>query len=51
MVGVLPPASPYRTLCDEMIAELVGVKADLVRAWADALSPLLYRSEPAATIK
>ena len=42
MIGVLLTASPYRALCDETIAELGGVKANLVRAWVDALSSLLY---------
>ena len=47
MIGVLLAASPYRTLCEETIAELAGVKANLVKAWVDALSSLLYRDEAA----
>ena len=47
VIGVLLAASPYRALCDETIAELAGVKANLVRAWVDALSSLLYRDEAA----
>ena len=45
MIGVLLAASSYRALCDETIAELAGVKPNLVRAWVDALSSLLYRDE------
>ena len=47
VIGVLLAASPYRALCDETIAELAGVKANLVRAWVDALNSLLYRDEAA----
>ena len=43
MIGVLLAASPYRALCDETIAELAGVKPNLVKKWADALSSLIYR--------
>ena len=45
MIGVLLSASPYRTLCDETVAELAGVKPNLVKKWVDALSSLLYRDE------
>ena len=45
MIGVLLAASPYCALCDETIAELAGVKANLARAWVDSLSSLLYRDE------
>ena len=47
MVGVILAASPYRSLCEETIAELAGVKAYLVKTWVDALSSLLYRDEAA----
>ena len=47
MIGVLLTTSPYRALCDETIAELAGVKANLVKAWVDALSSLFYRDETA----
>ena len=47
MIGVLLTTSPYRALCDETIAELAGVKSNLVKAWVDALSSLLYRDEAA----
>jgi hypothetical protein len=45
MIGVLLTSSPYRALCDETIAELAGVKPNLVKRWVDALSSLLYRDE------
>jgi len=45
MVGVLLTAAPYRALCEETIAELAGVKPNLVKMWVDDLSSLLYRDE------
>jgi len=45
MIGVLLTAAPYRALCEEMIAELAGVKPNLVEMWVDDLSSLLYRDE------
>jgi len=42
MIGVLLTTSPYRTLCDETIAELAEVKPNLIKKWVDALSSLLY---------
>ena len=45
MLGVLLTSSPHRALCDETIAELAGVKPNLVKKWVDALSSLLYRDE------
>ena len=47
MLGVLLTTSPYRALCDETIAELMGVKPNLIKRWVDALSSLLYRDEAA----
>src|SRR5258706_7061580 len=47
MIGVLLTTAPYRALCDETIAELAGVKPNLVKKWVDALSSLLYRDEAA----
>ncbi len=47
MIGVLLATSPYRALCDKTIAELAGVKPNLVKKWVDALSSLLYRDEAA----
>ena len=48
MIGVLLATSPHRALCDETIAELAGVKPNLVKKWVDALSSLLYRDEAAS---
>ena len=45
MVGVVLAASPYRALCEETVAELVGVKPYFVKTWVNALSSLLYRDE------
>ena len=47
VIGVLLTTSPYRALCDETIAELAGVKPNLVKTWVNALSSLLYRDEAA----
>ena len=47
MIEVLLTTSPYRALCDETIAELAGVKPNLVKKWVDALSSLFYRDEVA----
>jgi len=45
MIGVLLTAAPYRALCEETIAELAGVKPNLVEMWVNELSSLLYRDE------
>jgi hypothetical protein len=47
VIGVLLTSAPYRALCDETIAELAGVKSNLVKRWVDALSSLVYRDEEA----
>jgi len=47
MIGVLLITALYRPLCEEMIAELAGVRADLVKMWVGDLSSLLYRDEGA----
>jgi len=47
MIEVLVATSPTRAVCDETIAELAGVKPNLVKRWVDALSSLLYRDEAA----
>ena len=47
VIGVLLTTSPYLALCDKTIAELAGVKLNLVKKWVDALSSLLYRDEAA----
>jgi len=45
MIGVLLTTAPYRTLCEKTIAELAGVKPNLVEMWVDDLGSLLYRDE------
>jgi len=47
VIGVLLIAAPYRTLCEESIAELAGVRHNLVKKWVNDLSSLLYRDEAA----
>ena len=47
MIGVLITTAPYRLLRDEAIAELAGVRPNLVKKWIDDLSSLLYRDEVA----
>ena len=47
MISVLLATSHYRPMCDETIAELAGVRPNLVKKWVDALSSLLYRDEGA----
>src|SRR5258706_1419073 len=47
IIAVLLTTSPYHALCDETIAELAGVKPNLVKKWVDDLSSLLYQDEAA----
>ena len=47
VIGVLLTTAPYRSLCEETIAELAGVRLNLVKKWVDDLSSLLYRDESA----
>jgi len=48
MIGVLLIAAPYRPLCEETIAELAGVRPDVVKMWVDDLGSMLYRDEGAS---
>jgi hypothetical protein len=45
VIGVVLSAAPYRVLCEETVAELSGVEANVVKKWVDDLSALLYRDE------
>ena len=45
MIGVLLTTALFRPLREETIAELAGVRPDLVRMWVVDLSSLLYRDE------
>ena len=51
MIGVLITTAPYRLLCDEVIAELAGVRPNLVKKWIDDLSSLLYRDNGGIRIR
>jgi len=48
MIGVLLTVAPYRPLCEETIAELAGVRPDVVKMWVDDLGSMLYRDEGAS---
>jgi hypothetical protein len=48
MIGVVLIAAPNRPLCDETIAELAGVRPDLVKMWVADLGSMLYRDEGAS---
>ena len=48
MIGVLLITAPYRPLNEETIAELAGVRPDLVKMWVADLSSMLYRDEGAS---
>ena len=47
VIGVLLTTSPYSSLSEETIAELAGVRPNLVKIWVDDLSSLLYRDKRA----
>ncbi len=47
MIGVLLITALYRPLREETIAELAGVRPDLVKMWVVDLSSMLYRDEGA----
>ena len=47
VIGVVLTTAPYRTLGEESIGELAGVKPNLVKKWVDDLGSLLYRDEAA----
>ena len=48
MIGVLLIAAPYRPLCEETIAELAGVRPDLVKMWVEDLRSMFYRDAGAS---
>jgi hypothetical protein len=45
VIGVLLITAPFRPLCEETIAELAGVRADLVKTWVADLGSMFYRDE------
>jgi len=48
MIGVLLITAPYRPLCEETVAELAGVRPDVVKIWVDDLGSMFYRDERAS---
>jgi len=48
VVGVLLITTPYRPLCEETIAELAGVRPDVVKMWVQDLSSMFCRDEGAS---
>ena len=47
VIGVVLATAPYRSLWTETIAELAGVKPNMVKIWFDDLGSLLYGDEEA----
>ena len=47
VIGVLLITARHRPLCEETIAELAGVRPDVVKMWVDDLSSMFYRDEGA----
>ena len=47
MIGVVLTAAPHRPLCEETIAEMAGVRLDLVKMWVMNLGSLLHEDEGA----
>jgi hypothetical protein len=45
MIGVLLTTAPYRSLSEETIAELAGVRPDVVKMWVEELGSMFYRDE------
>ena len=48
MIGVLLTTAPYRPLCEETIAELAGVRPDVVKMWVEDLGSMFYRDQGAS---
>jgi len=48
VIGVLLSTAPYRPLCDETIADLAGVRLNLVKIWVDDLGSMFYRDDGAS---
>jgi len=48
MIGVLLITSPYHPLCEETIAELAGVRPDVVKMWVEDLISMFYRDQGAS---
>ena len=48
VIGVLLITAPHRPLCEETIAELAGVRPDVVKMWVEDLGSMLYGDEGAS---
>jgi hypothetical protein len=48
VIGVLLITAPYRPLRDKTIAELAGVKPNLVKMWIEDLGSMFFRDEEAS---
>ena len=48
VIGVLLITAPYRPLCEETIANLAGVRPDMVKFWVEDLGSMFYRDEGAS---
>ena len=48
MIGVLLITAPHRPLHEETIAELAGVRPDVVKMWVDDLGSMFHRDEGAS---
>ena len=48
VIGVLLITAMYRPLCEETIAELAGVRPDVVKMWVEDLGSMFYREEGAS---
>ena len=48
MIGVLLITAPHHSLSEETIAELAGVRPDVVKMWVEDLGSMFYRDEGAS---
>ena len=51
MIGVLLITAPYRPLCEETIAELAGMRPDVVKMWVEDLGSMFYREGASGGIR
>ena len=49
VIGVLLITAPFRPLHEESIAELAGVRPNVVKMWVEDLASMFYREEGAST--
>jgi hypothetical protein len=48
VIGLLLITAPFRPLCEDTIAELAGVRTDLVKTWVADLGSMFYRDAGAS---